>query len=200
MRGRLHAVTPPPSLGNFAAGAGRTFGSGTAGTPAKKKVPRLRVASRDKELCGASRLRDLFSPNMGPALRTAQPSHRPDSQTAQNDVRVESRWHYVSQLPFYSPSRQLWPRCMHRGGSEGPPGGGRTDGRTDAGSHKTDGANTISNTSYNRYLAVAARAVRRSLKEDKRLLAERRGQQDLKFAKWTVSMGQGRHPALGELR
>ncbi|KAL2135795.1 hypothetical protein VTI74DRAFT_6861 [Chaetomium olivicolor] len=38
---------------------------------------------------------------------------------------------------------------------------------------------------YNRYLAVAARVVRRSLKEEKRLAAERRGQQDLRFAKWT---------------
>ncbi|KAF2716424.1 mitochondrial ATP synthase epsilon chain domain-containing protein, partial [Polychaeton citri CBS 116435] len=37
---------------------------------------------------------------------------------------------------------------------------------------------------YNRYLAVAARVVRRSLKEDKRLQAERRGEMDLKFAKW----------------
>lgn len=37
---------------------------------------------------------------------------------------------------------------------------------------------------YNRYLAVAARTVRRSLKEDKRIVAERRGEIDLKFAKW----------------
>ncbi|KIV99941.1 hypothetical protein, variant [Verruconis gallopava] len=37
---------------------------------------------------------------------------------------------------------------------------------------------------YNRYLAVAARVVRRSLKEDKRLAAERRGEMDLRFAKW----------------
>ncbi|KAL1970413.1 hypothetical protein VTN77DRAFT_5574 [Rasamsonia byssochlamydoides] len=37
---------------------------------------------------------------------------------------------------------------------------------------------------YNRYLAVAARAVRRSLKEGPRLQAERRGRSDLKFAKW----------------
>ncbi|KAI9670157.1 MAG: hypothetical protein M1817_004494 [Caeruleum heppii] len=37
---------------------------------------------------------------------------------------------------------------------------------------------------YNRYLAVAARVVRRSLKEDMRLQAERRGEMDLKFAKW----------------
>ncbi|KAI4290696.1 MAG: hypothetical protein L6R35_000003 [Caloplaca aegaea] len=40
--------------------------------------------------------------------------------------------------------------------------------------------------SYNRYLAVAARAVRRSLKEQPRLQAERRGEMDLRFAKWTV--------------
>ncbi|GAB7353019.1 hypothetical protein MBLNU459_g3576t1 [Dothideomycetes sp. NU459] len=38
---------------------------------------------------------------------------------------------------------------------------------------------------YNRYLAIAARVVRRSLKEDKRLAAERRGEMDLRFAKWT---------------
>ncbi|GAM33430.1 mitochondrial ATP synthase epsilon chain domain [Talaromyces pinophilus] len=37
---------------------------------------------------------------------------------------------------------------------------------------------------YNKYLAVAARAVRRSLKDTQRLNAERRGQSDLKFAKW----------------
>ncbi|KAI1139644.1 mitochondrial ATP synthase epsilon chain-domain-containing protein [Hypoxylon sp. FL0543] len=37
---------------------------------------------------------------------------------------------------------------------------------------------------YNRYLAVAARVVRRSLKEEKRLAAERRGEMDLRFAKW----------------
>lgn len=41
---------------------------------------------------------------------------------------------------------------------------------------------------YNRYLAVAARVVRRSLKEDKRLAAEKRGEMDLKFAKWEVSL------------
>ncbi|KAI1213684.1 mitochondrial ATP synthase epsilon chain domain-containing protein [Annulohypoxylon truncatum] len=38
--------------------------------------------------------------------------------------------------------------------------------------------------SYNRYLAVAARVVRRSLKEEKRIVAERRGESDLRFAKW----------------
>lgn len=40
--------------------------------------------------------------------------------------------------------------------------------------------------SYNRYLAVAARAIRRSLKEGPRLQAERRGQMDLRFSKWEV--------------
>ncbi|KAI0484618.1 F-type H+-transporting ATPase subunit epsilon [Xylariaceae sp. FL0804] len=37
---------------------------------------------------------------------------------------------------------------------------------------------------YNRYLAVASRVVRRSLKDDKRVAAERRGEMDLRFAKW----------------
>ncbi|KAI0202501.1 mitochondrial ATP synthase epsilon chain-domain-containing protein [Astrocystis sublimbata] len=37
---------------------------------------------------------------------------------------------------------------------------------------------------YNRYLTVASRVVRRSLKEDKRVAAERRGEMDLRFAKW----------------
>ena len=40
--------------------------------------------------------------------------------------------------------------------------------------------------SYNRYIAVSARAVRRSLKEGPRAASERRGQMDLKFAKWEV--------------
>lgn len=42
--------------------------------------------------------------------------------------------------------------------------------------------------SYNRYLTVAARAVRRSLKDDKRLAAERRGETELRFAKWKVRL------------
>lgn len=44
---------------------------------------------------------------------------------------------------------------------------------------------------YNRYLAVAGRVVRRSLKDDKRLAAERRGEMDLRFAKWEVSLDVG---------
>ncbi|KAK4691464.1 N-alpha-acetyltransferase 35, NatC auxiliary subunit, partial [Lecanoromycetidae sp. Uapishka_2] len=39
---------------------------------------------------------------------------------------------------------------------------------------------------YNRYLAVAARVVRRSLKEGPRLQAERRGEMELRFAKWEL--------------
>ena len=42
--------------------------------------------------------------------------------------------------------------------------------------------------SYNRYIAVASRVVRRSLKEDKRIAAERRGESELRFAKWEVSL------------
>ncbi|KAK5800791.1 hypothetical protein VI817_003003 [Penicillium citrinum] len=41
--------------------------------------------------------------------------------------------------------------------------------------------------SYNRYLAIAARTVRRSLKETPRLESERRDLMDLRFAKWHVS-------------
>ncbi|KAK0386558.1 hypothetical protein NLU13_6393 [Sarocladium strictum] len=37
---------------------------------------------------------------------------------------------------------------------------------------------------YNRFLAISARAIRRSLKEDKRIAAERRGEMDLRFARW----------------
>ncbi|TQW00511.1 hypothetical protein V2A60_001590 [Cordyceps javanica] len=37
---------------------------------------------------------------------------------------------------------------------------------------------------YNRYLAIAARTIRRSLNEEKRLAAERRGDMELRFAKW----------------
>lgn len=40
--------------------------------------------------------------------------------------------------------------------------------------------------SYNRYLAVASRVVRRSLKEEQRVKAERRGEMELRFAKWEV--------------
>ncbi|KAE8151172.1 mitochondrial ATP synthase epsilon chain domain-containing protein [Aspergillus avenaceus] len=50
---------------------------------------------------------------------------------------------------------------------------------------------------YNRYLAVAARAVRRSLQEGPRLAAERRGQMDLRFAKWENGK-QGEVKALGQ--
>ncbi|KHJ33657.1 putative mitochondrial atp synthase epsilon chain domain-containing protein [Erysiphe necator] len=38
---------------------------------------------------------------------------------------------------------------------------------------------------YNKYLSVAARVVRRSLKDDKKLIAEKRGETQLRFAKWT---------------
>ncbi|RCI17235.1 hypothetical protein L249_2444 [Ophiocordyceps polyrhachis-furcata BCC 54312] len=37
---------------------------------------------------------------------------------------------------------------------------------------------------YNHYLAIAARTVRRCLKEDKRIAAERHGESDVRFVKW----------------
>ncbi|KIW68013.1 hypothetical protein PV04_03989 [Phialophora macrospora] len=49
---------------------------------------------------------------------------------------------------------------------------------------------------YNRYLAIAARVVRRSLKEGPRLQAERRGEMDLRFAKWQNGK-QGENTSLG---
>ncbi|KAI1262348.1 mitochondrial ATP synthase epsilon chain-domain-containing protein [Xylariaceae sp. FL1019] len=50
--------------------------------------------------------------------------------------------------------------------------------------------------SYNRYLSVASRVVRRSLKEDKRIAAERRGDMDLRFAKWeNGKMGESKNLA-----
>ncbi|KAI1178226.1 mitochondrial ATP synthase epsilon chain domain-containing protein [Nemania sp. FL0916] len=49
---------------------------------------------------------------------------------------------------------------------------------------------------YNRYLAVASRVVRRSLKEEKRVVAERRGEMDLRFAKWeNGKMGESKNLA-----
>ncbi|KAJ9654665.1 hypothetical protein H2198_006332 [Neophaeococcomyces mojaviensis] len=50
---------------------------------------------------------------------------------------------------------------------------------------------------YNRYLAIAARVVRRSLKEGPRLQAERRGEMDLRFAKWQNGK-QGENKNLGD--
>ncbi|OBT59544.1 hypothetical protein VE04_00112 [Pseudogymnoascus sp. 24MN13] len=38
--------------------------------------------------------------------------------------------------------------------------------------------------SYNKYLSVAARVVRRSLKEEQRVAAERRGVSELRSARW----------------
>jgi len=48
--------------------------------------------------------------------------------------------------------------------------------------------------SYNRYLAVAARAVRRSLKDEPRVVAERRGIMVLRVAKWEVGIPLSKKP------
>ncbi|KAI5284308.1 hypothetical protein KEM54_001442 [Ascosphaera aggregata] len=50
---------------------------------------------------------------------------------------------------------------------------------------------------YNRYLAIASRAVRNSLKEEKRLAAARRGELDLRFSKWEVDHGLCDLPHIG---
>lgn len=52
--------------------------------------------------------------------------------------------------------------------------------------------------SYNRYISVASRVVRRSLKEDKRIAAERRGESELRFAKWEVSLHGWAHGIVGK--
>ncbi|KAF3902006.1 hypothetical protein AA313_de0202037 [Arthrobotrys entomopaga] len=38
--------------------------------------------------------------------------------------------------------------------------------------------------SYNKYLSIAAQAVRKSLKEQARATAERRSQMELKYSRW----------------
>jgi hypothetical protein len=48
-------------------------------------------------------------------------------------------------------------------------------------------ANADSFDSYNRLLAISGRVLRRSLKEDKRIQAERRGESELRVAFWKVS-------------
>ena len=60
--------------------------------------------------------------------------------------------------------------------------------RFDVGLQVSNWVQWLTNHSYNRYLAVAARVVRRSLKEGERLKAERRGEMELRFAKWEVSL------------
>lgn len=78
-----------------------------------------------------------------------------------NGVRLESLWPHVCGNPLRQPRK----RCALT--MRAP---------TDESSN-----------SYNKYLSVAARTVRRSLKDDKRIAAERRGDMELRFAKWNVS-------------
>lgn len=78
---------------------------------------------------------------------------------------MESRWSYVRQL-----NPQTLPTTTSS--AERP--------------YRNTEKLTLRFDSYNRYLAIAARVVRRSLKEDKRIAAERRGEMDLRFSKWQV--------------
>jgi hypothetical protein len=100
---------------------------------------------------------------------------------------VESRWHYVSQLTFFDftlAGLRLPTETEGQLRGEGEAKRSRTAGK-DTRTQKL--TRLLRHHSYNRYLAVAARVVRRSLKEEKRIAAERRGQQELRFAKWSVS-------------
>ncbi|RKF66860.1 putative mitochondrial atp synthase epsilon chain domain-containing protein [Golovinomyces cichoracearum] len=45
-------------------------------------------------------------------------------------------------------------------------------------------ASKASGLTYNKYLSLAAQAVRRCLKDDKRIIAEKRGEMNLRFATW----------------
>ncbi|RKF56340.1 hypothetical protein GcC1_197029 [Golovinomyces cichoracearum] len=45
-------------------------------------------------------------------------------------------------------------------------------------------ASKASGITYNKYLSLAAQAVRRCLKDDKRIIAEKRGEMNLRFAIW----------------
>jgi F-type H+-transporting ATPase subunit epsilon len=49
---------------------------------------------------------------------------------------------------------------------------------------------------YNRYSAIAARTIRRALKEDKRLEAERRNESTVRVSKWKDGV-QGEQKQLG---
>ncbi|KAK9478962.1 mitochondrial ATP synthase epsilon chain-domain-containing protein [Lipomyces japonicus] len=51
---------------------------------------------------------------------------------------------------------------------------------------------------YNRYTAIAARAARRALKEDKRIIAEKRENNEIRGALWTDGK-QGEYKAESEL-
>jgi hypothetical protein len=63
-----------------------------------------------------------------------------------------------------------------------------TSSTADDGSEKVVAKIDVLSNRYNKYLAVAARVVRRSLKDEQRLQAEKRGEMELRFAKWTVSL------------
>lgn len=86
---------------------------------------------------------------------------------------MESRWPHVRQLTLYRSDSDNWPPPLPA-------------------SEPIKLTQDFFN-SYNRYLAVAARVVRRSLKEDKRIVAERRGEMDLRFVKWEVRRGRSSH-------
>ena len=96
-----------------------------------------------------------------PLANLTKPLHLiPQLSIKHNDFRVESLRSYVRAVASTTP---IEPVCLRFQLQLTPP------------------------FSYNKYLSVAARVVRRSLKDENRLQAEKRGEMELRFAKWTVS-------------
>lgn len=104
----------------------------------------------------------------------------PPTPTHETPTNLPSQWHSRGKPPVlrtHLPLRNR-PRTLLE--------------QLDSEDQTTDNPN-----SYNRYIAVASRVVRRSLKEDKRIAAERRGESELRFAKWEVSLHCIRHGTSG---
>jgi len=125
--------------------------------------------SRDsRSLRDLPQFRDHENPSSKatPAKQNRTPHLSSQPPITHNGIRVESVRSYVCLSPFWKPFGLAIEKLCR---------------------HKKLGLTKLWN-SYNKYLSVAARVVRRSLKDDKRLAAERRGEMELRFAKWNVSV------------
>ena len=124
---------------------------------------RLRSTSRDDELRAASANSRRSSSTFSAASANCKPQTRPYPP----NHTQSSQWHSRGKPPVLRTLALSRSRLM------------------------AIGFVTNASSSYNRYIAVASRVVRRSLKEDKRIAAERRGESELRFAKWEVSVYSG---------
>lgn len=107
----------------------------------------------------------LFSRRGESSISTTETKPRPSTphpSYRHNGIRLESCWPHVRLNPSLDRREPL--------------------------SGRVSNTLTLTSNRYNKYLSVAARAVRRSLKDDKRIAAERRGEMELRFAKWSVSV------------